>query len=391
MLCALILLCSVPARAQDTIFLGNPSFEDIPHQGSVNFPTIRGWYDCGSAIFRGESPPDIHPQNFWDVTSSAQEGMTYLGMVARYNESYEMLGQRLAVPLQEGKCYDFSVHLAMSEVYLSNTHRNQDTKESFTTPCVFRIYGGTGLCNETQLLAESQAIDHSDWDKYEFTMQPKREYRYIMIGIFYKTPSLFAYNGNILIDNISPLVIKPCPGEEILAEILPVDRPVPPSPYKKEPEPEAIQQVKEETPQKEEIAEVSTEKKILKDLDGNKIKTGQIIELKQLQFSPDSTSFEKNSLGVLDEIYRFMAANEAVIVEIGGHTNGVKGITHEYCDDLSEKRAKSVAKYLIGRGVSPYRLKYKGYGKRKPIASNNTRHGRSLNQRVEIKILSLDG
>lgn len=33
----------------------------------------------------------------------------------------------------------------------------------------------------------------------------------------------------------------------------------------------------------------------------------------------------------------------------------------------------------------------RGYGKRNPIASNSTKEGRSLNQRVEIKILSIEG
>lgn len=388
---------------QDTVFLNNGSFEDTPHQGSHSFPTIRGWYDCGTAIFRGETPPDIHPQNFWDVTTQAQDGNTYLGMVARYNESYEMLGQRINTPLLADECYTFKVHLSMSDVYLSNTHRNQITKESFTTPCVLRLYGGTGLCAETQLLAESEAIDHTEWREYEFLIQPKREYRYLMIGIFYKTPSLWAYNGNILVDNITPIIPTNCPGEEVLAEILPVNRPAPPSPIKvEEPEDEPEEVVADVPVKPEPVQETSRQpdhfhddnrhgKKILADLDKNKIKTGQIIKVKQLQFVADSASFEDSSLEVLDEVYRFLEANDQVIVEIGGHTNGVKGITDSYCDRLSERRAKTVANYLARRGISPYRLKYKGYGKRKPIASNRTAYGRSLNQRVEIKILSLDG
>ncbi len=402
--CTFCLACALSilsVSAQDTVFLNNASFEDEPHQGNANFPHIRGWIDCGTRIFDGESPPDIHPQNFWDVTAAAQHGKTYLGMVARYNETYEMLGQRVNTPLMADKCYTFKVQLSMSNVYLSNTHRNQTTKESFTTPCVLRLYGGTGECVETQLLAESEAIDHSDWREYEFLIQPKREYRYLMVGIFYKTPSLWAYNGNILVDNISPIIPANCPGEEVLAEILPVDRPVPPSPIKKEEPEEKIDEVIASTPEPtnqpdEDITPEPKErdpaqKKILADLDKNKIKTGQIIKVKQLQFVADSASFEDSSLEVLDEVYRFLEDNEQVIVEIGGHTNGVKGITDSYCDRLSERRAKTVANYLARRGISPYRLKYKGYGKRKPIASNRTAYGRSLNQRVEIKILSLDG
>ncbi len=383
---------------QDTIYLTNPSFEDIPHQGSSDYPYIRDWTDCGPMRFPRETPPDIHPRNFWDVTARPFHGSTYLGLVARYNETYEGLSQRLDVPLEADKCYNFSVHLAMSEVYLSSTHRSSNSKESFTTPCVLRVYGGTGYCNETQLLAESPPIDHTDWRQYDFMINPKGEYRYITVEIFYNTPSLFAYNGNLLVDNISPFVITPCPGEEILAATAPVNTPPPPNPYKEtvqdpDPEPTAPAVIAPESRPAvatvEKPSEVSADMKILKDLDGSKIKAGQVIQVEQLYFPQDSANFEETSLSVLDEIYRFLGANPEVIVEIGGHTNGLP--EHAYCDRLSTERAQSVAEYLAGRGISPYRLKYKGYGKRNPIASNKTRHGRSLNQRVEIKILSLEG
>jgi outer membrane protein OmpA-like peptidoglycan-associated protein len=48
-----------------------------------------------------------------------------------------------------------------------------------------------------------------------------------------------------------------------------------------------------------------------------------------------------------------------------------------------------VADYLISRGIDKDRITYKGYGKRKPIASNFTAEGMKKNQRVEIKILKI--
>jgi len=80
--------------------------------------------------------------------------------------------------------------------------------------------------------------------------------------------------------------------------------------------------------------------------------------------------------------------NDDVIIEIGGHTNGVPN--DEYCDRLSSSRAKSVAEYLVNKGVNPTKVQFKGYGKKKPIADNKTKYGRDKNQRVEIKILSLN-
>lgn len=59
-----------------------------------------------------------------------------------------------------------------------------------------------------------------------------------------------------------------------------------------------------------------------------------------------------------------------------------------YCQRLSTARAKEVAEYLIKKGIQRDRVKYKGYGKSQPIASDKTATGRKKNQRVEIKILS---
>lgn len=62
--------------------------------------------------------------------------------------------------------------------------------------------------------------------------------------------------------------------------------------------------------------------------------------------------------------------NPNVIVEIGGHTNGIP--SHEYCDRLSTERAKAIVDYLSNKGIARKRLQYKGYGKRNPVDTNNT-------------------
>ncbi len=127
--------------------------------------------------------------------------------------------------------------------------------------------------------------------------------------------------------------------------------------------------------------------KILSDLSVEKLKVGQTLPIKQLFFDADSTDVKEDSYAVLSEIFEFMVANDGVSIEIGGHTNNIP--THAYCDKLSTNRAKHVAEYLISKGLPKDRIKYKGYGKRNPIASNKTVGGRKKNQRVELKILSL--
>jgi chemotaxis protein MotB len=54
--------------------------------------------------------------------------------------------------------------------------------------------------------------------------------------------------------------------------------------------------------------------------------------------------------------------------------------------DLSEKRAESVAQYLISQGVKPDLVSAHGYGDQDPVASNDTAAGRAKNRRVELTL-----
>jgi outer membrane protein OmpA-like peptidoglycan-associated protein len=74
-------------------------------------------------------------------------------------------------------------------------------------------------------------------------------------------------------------------------------------------------------------------------------------------------------------------------MEIGGYTDSTG--TEQYNMALSEKRALSVVNYLIKKGISTDRLKYKGYGNTSPLGDNVTTEGRKLNRRTEAKIVQL--
>ena len=73
-------------------------------------------------------------------------------------------------------------------------------------------------------------------------------------------------------------------------------------------------------------------------------------------------------------------------IELSSHTDG-KG-TDEYNIRLSQARAQSVVDYLKGKGIPESLLIPKGYGKSKPIATNETEEGRQMNRRTEFKIIS---
>jgi len=54
---------------------------------------------------------------------------------------------------------------------------------------------------------------------------------------------------------------------------------------------------------------------------------------------------------------------------------------------LSRRRARAVVNYLISQGISEIRLIPRGFGKTRPVATNETDEGRQLNRRVEYTIL----
>ncbi|HUR31109.1 MAG TPA: OmpA family protein [Saprospiraceae bacterium] len=127
--------------------------------------------------------------------------------------------------------------------------------------------------------------------------------------------------------------------------------------------------------------------KVLKSLDIATLELGQTIRLDKLYFEADSSTIQPSSYAVLEEMYEFLKNNDKVIIEIGGHTNSLP--EDDYCDRLSTSRAKNIALYLYDKGIPQSQISYKGYGKRQPVATNQTVEGRRKNQRVEIKIVSL--
>lgn len=369
------ILASFNIHAQDVISFYNPSFEDSPQHSK----TVKGWQDCG---FINESPPDVQPGS-WEVSLRAQHGNTYLGMVTRDNDTWERVSQRLPKPLEGDNCYKISLYLAAFEEYISAS-KLTGRISNYNAPTVLRIWGGNYSCDQGQLLAESQPVNHSDWEKYTFRLEPEADYQYIMLEAYYDVPVLIPTNGNLLVDNMSEIVEIPCDDSGLIAvqeveEKAVVDTPRP-----------TVKKVKKEIEQEEEntVADVPVEnEQILKGLDHDKLEKGQLLRIENLYFDTDSSSVTEKSIPVLNEIYTFLKKHEDVKIEIGGHTNGLP--PEFYCKQLSEQRAKAVADYLINLGIDDTRISYKGYGKENLIADDNTMEGREKNQRCEIKIVSI--
>ncbi len=378
-------------HAQDVIIFNN-GLEDTPRRGTTLTRSVDGWLDCGARKFPDESPPDIHPDNFWKVTLPPAQGQSYVGLVVRQNETYESISQGLDIPLKKGQCYRFSIYLARSDDYWSGTtdlNGNRNSKEvNYTTPAIFRLWGGKIYCGQSQLLAESEPVNSSQWTQYEFEIKPATDINYISYQAFYEIPNWVPYNGHILIDEASNFIEIDCDNKEDIHSADPIAEVQP----KKEKTPvvetnEEKEMVKEAPVVVKEEPKEYIPPKILTELrNPSSLKVGKKIRLRNLYFQADTSTINKTSFGVLNELSAFLKEYPNFEMELGGHTNNVP--EDSYCDSLSLERAKQVFNYLVDRGVPKKQLSYKGYGKKHPIASNETTVGRARNQRVEIKILS---
>lgn len=101
-------------------------------------------------------------------------------------------------------------------------------------------------------------------------------------------------------------------------------------------------------------------------------------------FASGSSEVESTFYPVLDSVAIVLDEFNQTYVDVVGHTDS-KG-SKEFNQRLSEKRAKSVARYLQSGAIITERVKADGMGEEAPIATNDTREGRAMNRRVEIKL-----
>lgn len=378
----LLLAQGQPKPKMAIITLTNPSFEDVPRSGMKGGSPPSGWYDCGGVT---ETSPDIQP-GFFGVVKPASNGSSYLGLVVRDNETYESVAQRLSQPLLAGKCYEWTVDLCRSEEYTSKTTTSGDKELSFSSAVQVRIWGGNGFCDRAELLYTTPYVVNTRWQNYYFNLKPKKaNYTFIIIEAFFKTPMLFPYNGNVLVDNCStikqidcadkkdePVAVKTPPkrvdttAKKVTTTTTTVTKAPPPVPKV---EPVVIKNITE--------------------VDPAKLKKGDVLQIQNLYFDANQTDIKLECETTLLDVYNFLTKNPKVVVEVAGHTNNLP--SDSYANKLSTNRAQSVAEWLVKKGIPDNRVQYKGYGKTMPIAPNTTDVGKKKNQRVEIRILSVNG
>jgi OOP family OmpA-OmpF porin len=124
----------------------------------------------------------------------------------------------------------------------------------------------------------------------------------------------------------------------------------------------------------------------LSDLKAKQTERGIVLTIGDVLFATGKADLSSDALRSVDKLADFLQKypNRNVLIE--GHTDSVG--SDEFNLTLSQKRADSVKETLTSRGIGEGRIATKGYGKKFPVASNDTVAGKQQNRRVEVIILN---
>ncbi len=123
----------------------------------------------------------------------------------------------------------------------------------------------------------------------------------------------------------------------------------------------------------------------LEELKAKSTDRGMVLTLGDVLFQTNSANMSAGAAKTIEQLGNFMNQYPTRKVVIEGHTDNVGSA--EYNMTLSKRRADSVKKALVERGIAENRITTKGYGQTAPLASNKTAAGRQQNRRVEVIIL----
>jgi outer membrane protein OmpA-like peptidoglycan-associated protein len=122
-------------------------------------------------------------------------------------------------------------------------------------------------------------------------------------------------------------------------------------------------------------------------LEARETDRGVTVNLPNVDFefgSSSLTSEGRERVKQIASVVNRQAGGRKISVE--GHASRERADQEAYNQQLSDKRAGTVAGALSSDGVERSRISSKGLGTRSPVASNDTEDGRRRNRRVEVII-----
>ncbi len=368
----LFFMTPVPSISQGFNLLKNPDFEEYKGRGTSylnNIAKATHWEGINTADYFNEDEEVRKSYAFRQQhirTYKAMSGKAYAGL--RIQKKYrEYIQGELEKPLEKGVHYKIAFYISLARHCLYQL--NYFSFCLVTTP--LNINTVESIDNPVNIPIDTGKIKKEDWYLIEYTYKAKGGERYIVFGNFDKKPKKSLLKiSDASIDNkkMYKLMKKSREAYYYLDKIFirerkseTIDIPV------KKANMELVDQHPKEIISQEEIDQ------------------GESVVLKNIFFDFDESTLLPESYVELNKLYDLLLLNPQYSVSITGYTDsqGDDG----YNLGLSRDRAKAVAEYLIRKGISSQRVKYKGMGSQGPIADNTTEEGRSKNRRVEFTII----
>jgi outer membrane protein OmpA-like peptidoglycan-associated protein len=123
------------------------------------------------------------------------------------------------------------------------------------------------------------------------------------------------------------------------------------------------------------------------------LKPGSTLTLRNVYFPPDRHVIKPESKETLEKLFNVLKENPNLKISIEGHVCCIKDALDAWDIDtyeqtLSVNRARAIYNYLVSRGVDSVRLKYAGFGRRRPVvADEQTEQDAEQNRRVELRVI----
>lgn len=113
---------------------------------------------------------------------------------------------------------------------------------------------------------------------------------------------------------------------------------------------------------------------------------GMVLTVGDVLFAPGRAEVGPGAQRSIDKLAEFLRAYPKRNVLIEGHTDNLGN--EDFNVKLSQQRADAVRDLLTARGISPQRIRTKGYGPKFPVVDNDSAAGRQQNRRVEVLVLN---
>ena len=110
----------------------------------------------------------------------------------------------------------------------------------------------------------------------------------------------------------------------------------------------------------------------------------QIISIPNVSFNFGKSNFSNEAKKSIANIIQLMNEHPSYFLMVEGHTDNVGSEKKNL--EISIKRAKVIADYIISQGINKNRVSYKGYGEMRPITYNSTEESKAINRRVDFRI-----